>query len=317
MDLEAVVAYFSPKSLYEWTLVMAINLNDLQIFVQAVENGGFAAAARRLGVPKSTISKRVAELETSLETRLLHRTSRSFVLTEPGRDFYDHARAALIEVEAAETSVRQRRAEPTGIVRMTAAVPTAQFFLAECLPVLAVTYPKLTIQLHATDRFVDMVQEGFDIAVRSHFAPLPDSDLLQRQLSIEEVILVAAPSYLEARPAINSPIDLKEHDGLLVDHLAKTWRLRQANGGESVAVPRTRFIADETLVLLRAASAGLGIACLPAGSCRSALKRRALQRVLPDWTAGSVTTSILTTHRRGQLPGVRAVVDFLAETFRA
>ena len=176
-----------------------LNLNDLGLFVQAVDSGGFAAAARRLGLPKSTISKRVAELEAALGARLIHRTSRSFVLTELGRDFYDHARGAMIEAEAAEGVVLRRLTEPSGTVRITASVPTAQSRLSGLLPALARAYPKIRLQLHVTDRFVDLVQEGFDIAVRSHFAPLPDSDLVQRRMAVERITLVAAPDYLARR----------------------------------------------------------------------------------------------------------------------
>src|SRR5690554_6415818 len=124
-----------------------LNLNDLVHFVAAVEQGGFAAASRRLGVPKSTISKRVALLEKDLAVRLIHRTSRSFTLTELGRDFYEHARGALIEAEAAEAIVRRRQAEPSGTVRITASIPDAQLHLAQCLPKLALMYPKLKLQL--------------------------------------------------------------------------------------------------------------------------------------------------------------------------
>jgi len=144
---------------------MKFNFNDLHIFVRAVDNGGFAAAARHLGVPKSTISKRVAELEADLGIRLIHRTSRSFVLTDVGQGFYDHARAAVIEAEAAESVVQRRQAEPQGIVKITTSVPVAQFHLADRLPALARAYPKLDLQLHVTDRFVDLVREGFDIAI--------------------------------------------------------------------------------------------------------------------------------------------------------
>ena len=173
------------------------NLNDLVFFVQAVDHGSFAAAGRRLGQPKSTVSKRVAELESALGARLIHRTSRSFALTDVGRDFYDHARAAVIEAEAAETVVRHRLAEPSGTVRITTSVPTAQFHLADRLHGLARAFPKLDLQLHVTDRFVDLVQEGFDIAVRSHFAQLPDSGLMQRQIGTERIILVASPALSE------------------------------------------------------------------------------------------------------------------------
>lgn len=289
-----------------------VSLDDLRLFVQAVESGGFAAAARRIGAPKSTISKRVAALETDLGARLIHRTSRSFLLTDPGRDFYGHARAALIEAEAAEDVVRRRLAEPSGTVRITASVPTAQFQLAARLPALAEAYPKLLLQLHVTDRFVDLVHEGFDIAVRSHFSALPDSGLIQRRLSAEAIILVAAPLYVARRGAPEAPADLAAHDGLLVGGDAVAWRLADAAGLSVTVSPRPRLIADESMVLMQAASAGLGIACLPESMTRAAIGQGALVRILPGCTAGVVTTTMLTTHRRGQLPAVRAVMDFLA-----
>ncbi|MGF1593944.1 MAG: LysR substrate-binding domain-containing protein [Kiloniellaceae bacterium] len=289
-----------------------MNLNDLRFFVQAVESGGFTSAARHLGVPKSTVSKRVAELEASLGARLIHRTSRSFTLSDLGRDFYDHARAALIEAESAEGVVRRHLAEPSGTVRITASVPTAQLYLADHLPALAVAWPKLHLVMHVTDRFVDLVQEGFDIALRSHFAPLPDSRLVQRQLACQDIVLVAAPAYLEQRGTPHWPQDLAAHDALLTGPAATTWRLGQGTGDDAVEVtPRPRMVADEPVVLLRAATAGLGIACLPEAMSRDAVARGSLERVLPAWSAGSVTTTVLMPHRRGQLPAVRAVVDFL------
>jgi DNA-binding transcriptional LysR family regulator len=288
-----------------------VNLNDLHFFVQAVDSGGFAAAARRLGCPKSTVSKRVAELEARLGVQLIHRTSRSFTLTEVGRDYYDHARAAMIEVEAAENIVHRRLAEPSGLVRITASVPTTQFRLADRLPDLAREYPKLQIQLHVTDRFVDVLQEGFDVAIRSHFGPLPDSDLVQRRMSEEPFVLVAAPDYLALRGTPLTPHVLAEHDGLLGSVSSKIWRLNGGRGREVEVEPIPRFYADESAPLLKAAEAGLGIACLPRSFAEAALTRGRLVRVLPEWTAGTVTTTILTPHRRNQLPAVRAVIDFL------
>ncbi|WP_134499007.1 LysR family transcriptional regulator [Microvirga pakistanensis] len=291
---------------------MRFNFNDLHIFVQAVDNGGFAAAARYLGVPKSTISKRVAELEADLGIRLIHRTSRSFVLTDVGRDFYDHARAAVIEAEAAESVVQQRQAEPQGTVRITASVPVAQFHLADRLPTLARAYPKLDLQLHVTDRFVDLVREGFDIAIRSHFAPLPDSDLMQRRMKVERIMLLASPDYLARRGTPGCPEDLAGHDGLMTGPASRTWYLRDNDGREVQVTPVARMVADESSVLLKAAAAGLGITCLPEAMSARATDSGELIRVVPDWTAGSVTSTILTPHRRGQLPAVRAVIDFLA-----
>lgn len=293
-----------------------LNLNDLHFFAAAVEHGGFSAASRQLGVPKSTISKRVAELESRLDVRLIQRTSRSFALTELGRDFYEHAHAALIEAESAEQVVRRRVAEPSGTVRMTASVPTAQLYLCAHLPELARSYPRLHVQLDVSDRFVDVVQEGYDIAVRSHFAALPDSGLLQRQLMVEQIILVAAPDYLKARDPLESPQALEGHDGLLTGMAARRWVLCGRSGEKVEVAPVPRLTANESMVLLNAAIAGLGITCLPERFCRAALKARQLTQVLPDWHAGSVTTTILMPHRRGQLPGVRATVEFLANCLK-
>jgi len=295
---------------------MRFNFNDLHIFVQAVDNGGFAAAARDLGIPKSTISKRVAELEADLGARLIHRTSRSFMLTDIGRDFYDHARAAVIEAQAAEDVVQRRQAEPQGTVRITASVPVAQVHLADRLPLLARAYPKLDLQLHITDRFVDLVREGFDIAIRSHFAPLPDSDLMQRRMRVERITLVAAPDYLARRGTPERPEDLAGHDGLLTGPASRTWHLKGNDGREVQVAPMARLIADESSVLMKTAAAGLGIACLPEAMSAEATENGELIRVLPDWTAGSVTSTILTPHRRGQLPAVRVVIDFLASSRR-
>ncbi|GGH51363.1 LysR family transcriptional regulator [Frigidibacter albus] len=287
-----------------------LNLNDLHLFVRVIEHGGFSAASRQLRIPKSTISKRVAALEADLGARLLHRTSRSLALTEAGRDFLDHARAALIEAESAEEVVRRRLAEPTGTVRLTASVPTAQTLLADLLPRLAAAYPKLVVQLHATDRFVDLVQEGFDIAIRSHFAPLPDSALLQRRIGSQSLILVAAPAYLGAHGQPDHPGQIPGHDGLMVGP-AERWRLQGPRGEVAEVAPRPRMIADESTVLLKAAAAGFGLVCLPDEFCRPGLEAGSLMRVLPGWTAGEVVTTLLMPHRRGQLPAVRVVVDFL------
>ncbi|MEI2302331.1 LysR substrate-binding domain-containing protein [Ensifer sp. MJa1] len=289
------------------------NLNDFIVFAHVVDHKGFAPAARALNVPKSTLSKRVAELEKTLGVRLINRTSRRFTVTEVGEDFYRHAAAMLIEAQAAEAVVKGRLAEPSGTVRITASVPTAQMTLAGLLPSLALAYPKMRVALHATDRFVDLVQEGFDIAVRDHFGPLPDSALVQRRVATEEIWLVASPGYLAERGTPLAPADLEMHDALLSSMTSDGWTLRNAADASEAVRPAPRFIADESRVLLEAALAGLGITALPRKLCRAEFDAGSLVRVLPDWQAGSVTTTLLMPHRRGQLPSVRAVVDFIAE----
>jgi len=290
-----------------------LNLNDLALFVRVVDSNGFAAAARVLGQPKSTLSKRIAELERSLGARLIHRTSRRFVVTDIGAEFYRHAAAMLIEAEAAEEVVRGRQAEPSGPVRITCSVPTAQLTLAQALPDLARAYPKLEILLDATDRFVDLVQEGYDIAVRAHYAPLPDSELVQRRLSVDPIELVAAPDYLERRGVPSVPSDLDAHDALDSHQPASGWTLTGPDGETATVHPRPVFYANESMVLLTAARQGLGIVPLPTSIQKRYFGDGRLVRVLPGWTAGAVTTTLLTPHRRGQLPSVRAAIDFLVE----
>ncbi|MGR9506749.1 LysR substrate-binding domain-containing protein [Rhizobium leguminosarum] len=289
------------------------NLNDLHLFVQAVDSGSFTAAARHLGIPKSTVSKRVAELEARLGVRLIQRTSRSFALTELGREFFQHAQASIIEAEMAEGIVRRHLAEPAGSVRLTASVPTAQFTLAEHLPALTARYPKLRLSVHVTDRFVDIVQEGFDIALRSHRGPLPDSALVQRKLASHPFFILASLDYISTHGQPHRPEELAQHATIMTSLTEDQWRLYFDGGDEVLVTLHSVMAADEPYVLMEMAVSGLGITCLPTSVCRKALADGRLVRVLPEWTAGSIETTILMPHRRGQLPAVRAVVDFLAE----
>jgi len=292
-----------------------LNLNDLQLFVQVVDHLGFAAASRALTMPKSTLAKRIGDFERELGVRLIQRTSRSFTVTEVGQDLYRHAAAMLIEAEAAEAMLKGRLAEPSGTVRLTSSILMAQMYLADILPAIAFAFPKLQIVLHATDRFVDLVQESFDIAIRIHYAPLLDSDLVSRRIGFSPNYLVSSPGYLEKHSLLRSPHDLAEHDGLLWSTAAKAtaWSFSRVGDRPLSVKPRPRFTSDDPVTLLKAAVAGLGIASLPGKMCVEAIEQGRLVRVLPEWDVGGETTTILTPHRRGQLPSVRTVVEFLAE----
>lgn len=290
-----------------------LNLNDLLVFVQVVHHGGFTAASRALNVPKSTISKRVLELEKEAGVRLIHRTSRSFAVTELGQEFYRHAAAMLIEAEAAENVIKGRLAEPSGTVRVTASVPVTQRSLAPLLPEIASAYPKIRIVLEATDRFVDVVQEGFDIAIRSHLTPLSDSGLVQRTISTTEYWLVASPGYFDRVGRPLEPAGINGLDGLFASQGDNGWRLSNGQGVDCRVSLNPRYHANESVSLLEAAKVGLGIACLPSSFCTDLIRPGLLERVLPLWTAGMITTTLLMPHRRGQLPSVRAVADFLVD----
>jgi DNA-binding transcriptional LysR family regulator len=288
-----------------------IDLNDARLFAKVVDCGGFTAAARALGVPKSTVSKRVAALEQSLGTPLLHRSSRRVALTPVGRELHERAAAIVALAEDAEATVRGRLAEPSGTLRITSSIPTTQSWLAEVLPAVAAAYPKLRIEHHATDRFVDIVAEGFDVAIRAHGAPLADSDLRRRELGSDPFWLVASPRYLKGRGRPAQPADLAAHDALLARSSA-TLTLASDDGATAQVTLRARFVADESQMLLAAARRDLGITVIPRSLCRAAVGSGHLRRVLPAWTAGAVTTTILVPERRAELPAVRVLCDALA-----
>lgn len=292
-----------------------LNLNDARLFVKVVDCESFTAAARALDLPKSTLSKRVAELERELGTPLIHRSSRRFVLTPVGREFHRHAAAMVAVAEDAEASVRGRLAEPAGVVRITSSIPAAQTWLAELLPKLAAKYPKVRIVHHATDRFVDVIRDGFDMAIRSHSAPLTDSDLVRRHLVSDPFWLVASPRYLKQRGTPKRPEDLASHDALLPRPAAPSLTLVHTSGESITVAPPIRFFADESQMLLSAARADLGITCVPQRHCGALLDQSLLRRVLPDWTAGHITTTLLIPERRADLPAIRALSDAFAAHF--
>jgi DNA-binding transcriptional LysR family regulator len=288
-----------------------LNLNDARMFVLVVDRGGFTPAARALQIPKSTVSKRVAALERALGTPLLHRSSRRVALTPVGRELHRRAAAIVALAEDAEAAVRGQLAAPSGVVRITSSIPTTQTWLAEVLPRIAAAYPAMSIVHHATDRFVDVVADGFDMAIRAHSAPLPDSDLRRRRLGSDPFWLVASPRYLKARGSPDHPRDLAAHDALLTRPTSPVLTLVADDGATVEVAPQVRFAADESTMLLAAARQDLGITVMPRSLCRADIDRRTLRRVLPAWTAGEVTTTLLVPERRADLPAVRVIADAL------
>lgn len=296
-----------------------LDLNDFFYFVQVVDRGGFTAAGRTLRMPKSTLSHRILQLEAELGVRLLNRTSRRFAMTDAGGEFYRHAVAMLQQAEQAETAIRHRLTEPTGTVRFTAGVATAQFAMRDMVADFLLRFPKVNVVGHATDQTVDIVGENFDVAIRAHSAPLPDSTLVQRALAPAPWFLFAGATYLDANGALETPQDLTGHPSLFMmrTSIAPTWRLRNTSEAkDEVVVPLTpRLLSDDIIGLKQAAIAGLGIVALPGYICRDDLRSGQLRRVLPNWLAGDSTLTALIPYRQGLLPSVRAFIDHLAAEF--
>jgi DNA-binding transcriptional LysR family regulator len=293
-----------------------LDFNDFFYFVQVVDRGGFTAAGRTLRMPKSTLSHRIQQLEADLGVRLLHRTSRRFGMTDAGEEFYRHAVAMLREAELAETAIRHRLTEPTGTVRCSAAVATMQFALRGIVADFLVRYPKVNVVAYATEQYVDIVGENFDVAIRAHSDPLPDSTLVQRTLSPAPWFLFAGAAYVDANGPLDKPHDLAAHPTLFMlrTGVSPLWRLRRSGRRrEEVVVPLTpRLLINDMLSLKQAAIGGLGIVALPGYVCRDDVQSGVLRQVLPGWTADDSTLTALMPYRQGLLPSVRAFVDHLA-----
>jgi DNA-binding transcriptional LysR family regulator len=292
-----------------------LDLNDFFYFVQVVDRSGFTAAGRMLRIPKSTLSHRIQRLETELGVRLLNRTSRRFAMTDAGEEFYRHAVAMLHDAELAESAIRHRVTEPTGTVRCTAAMATMQFAMCNIVADFLLRYPKVNVVAHATDRNVDIVGENYDVAIRAHSDPLPDSTLVQRALTPAPWLLFAGSAYLDANQAPKTPEDLRNHPSLFMMRtgLAPVWRLRRSGNAEDEVVMSLtpRLLCDDMIALKQAAIAGLGVA-LPGYVCREDVRLGALRQVLPAWLAGDSTITALIPYRRGLLPSVRFFIDHLS-----
>ncbi|WP_109124361.1 LysR substrate-binding domain-containing protein [Dyella sp. C11] len=291
------------------------DLNDLYFFAAVVEHGGFSSAGRALGIPKSRLSKRIAQLEERLGVRLLQRTTRRFVVTEVGERFYGHCRAVLEEARAAQEAVEEVRSEPRGVVRVSCPVSLVQTVIGHILPEFLALHPKMQVRLQATDRRVDVIGEGFDIAIRVRSKLDTDATLVVRTFGQSRVLLVASPDLLKRYGHPKELGDLsqlpaltnQEHEG------AQSWELLDASGERVIVDIQPRLICGDFNALLQSCKAGVGVTLLPEFVCGPAIERGELEVVLPDWSVPQGTMHFVYPSRRGLLPGVRAFVDFLAE----
>ena len=291
------------------------DLNDLNLFVAVVTHGGFSAAARALDAPKSKLSRRIAGLEEHLGVRLLERSTRHFQVTDVGQDVLRHARAAMCEAEAIDDIVLLRKAEAQGLVRV-AAPPGVDRLISRSLPRLLQRYPKLRIQVIVSNRRVDLIEERVDIAVRFREVPDADADLQMKVVSRAPGVVVASPELLAAYGQPDGPAALSAYPTVsLTDTVCSDrWLLRSELGEEVEVVHEPRLSSSSPTIVRQAAADGIGVAVVPEWSCHELLESGRLTRILPAWTLRQGMVHMVFTSRRGLLPGVRAVLDFLAES---
>jgi DNA-binding transcriptional LysR family regulator len=287
------------------------DLNDLYYFTAVVDHGGFAPAGRALGIQKSKLSRRILLLEERLGVRLLNRSSRRFSVTEIGHEFHGRCTAMLVEAEAAEQVIAEVRAEPRGVVRMSCPVALLNFQFGVLIARFMVENPAVEVHLESTNRHVDVIAEGFDIAIRVRFPPMAPTDLVMRKLDESSQCLVAS---LGLVAGVSSPADLGGFPSLDLgpprrDH---QWQLERKDGQTALIPHRPRLVTDDMAALRDAALAGVGVVQLPTMMIRDDIRAGRLIPVLPDWRPRSGIVHAVFPSRRGLLPSIRALLDFLA-----
>lgn len=292
------------------------DLNDLYFFAKVVEHGGFMAAARQIGVPKSRLSRRVAELEARLGVRLLQRTTRRLALTEVGQAYFGHCQAMLAEAEAAQEAIARATDVPRGLVRVSCPDLLAQSLLAPLLPEFMAQYPEVRILLEVTGRRVDLINDGIDVALRVRTRLEDSSSIVARPLGQSPLFLVASPVLLAERGLPQHPSELASWPALVMSRPdgRGEWTMHDEIGQlYSVQLAAPRLMTDNLVVLAQAAIDGCGVAALPMLVCQQALADGRLRRLLPTFSMPGGILHLAFTGRRHLVPAVRVFVDFLAE----
>lgn len=292
---------------------MDLDTDGAGIFVKVVDEGSFRGAARALGLPKSSVSRKVTELEAHLGARLLQRTTRHVGLTDAGAAYYRHATLAIATLRDAERAVRDLQTRPTGMLRLTASINFGLLFLPAVIRDFLKENPDLQLTVDLSDRLVDLVEEGFDLAIRA--GALPDSTFVAQHLGGTQLILFASPGYLKKRGTPKTPEELAEHDCLVYGlSSATTWTFRGARKPRQLPI-NGRLASNNYLFLRDAALDGLGIVRAPELIALEGLRRGRLQTVLDEFLLPESPLHALYPSARHLSPNVRAFVAFLKKRF--
>jgi len=291
------------------------DLNDLYYFAQVVEHRGFAPASRALGIPKSKLSRRIAALEDQLGARLLQRSSRHFSVTEIGMAYYQHCVAMLVEADAAQAVIDSVTAEPGGIIRVACPPGLVTYQIGELIQQFMARHPKVEVHLESTSRRVDVIREGLDLAIRAREPPLEQSDLVMRKLDESVHRLVASPALAARQGAVTGPADLTSWPSLDFGppHRDHAWALHHIDGAAATVRHHPRLVTDDVQLLHDAALSGLGVALLPTVVVAEDIQAGRLLDLLPQWRPKRWIVHAIFPSRRGLLPSVRMLVDFIAE----
>jgi DNA-binding transcriptional LysR family regulator len=293
-----------------------MEIESTRIFVKVVQQGSFSKAAQLLRMPVSTVSRAVSRLEGEVGARLLQRTTRALKLTSAGLAFYESCLGPIQLIEDARRSLQGADSMATGTIRITASEDFGAHAVTPAIAGLMKQHPALSFEFDYTDAVIDLVAEGYDLAVR--IGKLPPSRLKAIRLGHVSIIAVASPAYLAAKPRIREPKDLHAHDLISFAPDAGGARITLSSGKRSVTVARPlRASGNQMGSLVRLAEAGVGVAFVPHFACLKALSSGKLERVLPEWTTEDFPVSLVSV-ATGPMPArVRLVADRLAASLRA
>ncbi len=289
-----------------------MDLNDIVVFTKVVETRSFTGAAEQLGLPKSTVSRKLAQLEERLGVRLVQRTTRKLALTEIGEAYYERCARIVADVAAAEQLVTDMQASPRGRVRVTAPVDLSTWYLGAICAGFTAHHPEVTVELEATDRVADLIEEGFDVAVR--FGALTESTLIARRLCRIEMLPVAAPAYLARRGAPATVEDLDDHDRVLFTPNARvqSWTLVQDDASYELGRP-ARFASNNVGAVRDAVLAGAGISVLAEFMVAADIAAGRLVPVLPGWGGRPIDVHAVYPARQNLPPRLSLFLDHLGK----
>lgn len=289
-----------------------MDLNDIVVFTKVVETRSFTGAAEQLGLPKSTVSRKLAQLEERLGVRLVQRTTRKLALTDIGEAYYERCARIVSDLAAAEQLVTDMQATPRGRLRVTAPVDLTTRYLGAIIADFTSGHAEINVEVEATDRVVDLIEEGFDLAIR--FGQLPESTLIARKLCTIEAMLCASPAYLARRGTPATIEDLDSHDRVLFtpSPRTQTWTLYSGDATYDFGRP-ARFACNNVGAVHDAALAGAGIALLTDFMIAADLEAGVLVPVLPAWRARSTDTHAVYPARQNMPPRLTLFLDHLAK----
>lgn len=284
-----------------------MDFNEAAVFVRVVQAGSFSAAARLLGLPTSTVSTRVARLEQRLGVTLLQRTTRRLHLTEAGTLYFEHASTGLGYLMEAEAALDEARQQPQGTLKMTAPADLGDALFGHLLAETQARYPALSLELWLTERYVDLVAEGVDVAIR--MGELRDSSMIAKSLGTIQWALFASPAYLQQAAPITSPVELAQHPCVQFTPMGRHhWDVQR--GSNDLRVPLSgRLLVNNIGVVKTMAESGQGVALLPTFICQPSVLQGGLQRILPEWRGQADDVHLVYPRQRFMPPKLRGFID--------